>query len=123
MLALRPRAPSAPSSRSPPENKTGKTLNRRLNGGTCLGTMGKELNPDPQGLLEGRGLVLGVFGDGGVGAGAFAAPHFLGAGRVPVLVGGLRELRPDLHQVLRVGLHQRLGGEQAQVCGGSGRTG
>lgn len=49
-------------------------------------------------------------------AGALAAPHLLAARCVPVLVGGLRELRPHLHQVLRVGLHQRLGGEQTQVC-------
>lgn len=66
--------------------------------------------------MEGRSLILGVFGDGGVGSGAFAAPHFLDAARVPVLVGGLGELSPDLHQVLRVGLNQCLCGEKTQVC-------
>lgn len=72
---------------------------------------------DPQRLLEGRGLVLGVFDDGGVGAAALAAPHLLAAAGVPVLVGGLGQLGPDLHQVVRVGLHQGLGREQAQVWG------
>lgn len=73
-------------------------------------------NTNPQGLLEGGGLVLRILGDGGVSAGALAAPHLLAARCVPVLVGRLRELRPHLHQVLRVGLNQRLGGEQTQVC-------
>lgn len=71
---------------------------------------------DPQRLLEGRGLVLGVLQDGGVGAAALAAPHLPAPARVPVLVGGLSQLGPHLHQVLGVGLHQRLCGEQAQVC-------
>lgn len=71
---------------------------------------------DPQRLLEGGGLVLRILGNGGVSAGALAAPHLLAARCVPVLVRGLRELRPHLHQVLWVGLHQRLGGEQTQVC-------
>lgn len=68
-----------------------------------------------EGLLEGSGLILSVFGNGGVTPGAFTSPHLLGARLVPVLVGGLRELRPDLHQVLGVGLHQRLSGEESQV--------
>lgn len=55
-----------------------------------------------------------------MGTGTLTAPHFLGARQVPVLVGGLGELSADLHQVLWVGLHQSLGGEQAQVCGEKG---
>ena len=61
-----------------------------------------------------------VFDDGGVGAAALAAPHLLASAGVPVLVGGLSQLGPHLHQVVRVGVHQRLGGEQAQVCRGAG---
>lgn len=76
---------------------------------------GSQRPTDPQRLLEGRGLVLGVFDDGGVGAAALAAPHLLAAAGVPVLVGGLGQLGAHLHQVVGVGLHQGLGREQAQV--------
>ncbi len=59
----------------------------------------------PQRLLEGRGLVLSVFGDGGVRAAALAAPLFAQAAGVPVLIRRLTQLRPHLHQVLRVRLY------------------
>lgn len=117
MLALCPRAPLTPSSHFPPETKQ-KTHEAGCAPPVNIVTRHDPEGTDPEGLLEGSGLVLGVLGDGGVGAGAFAAPHLLGAGRVPVLVGRLRELRPDLHQVLRVRLHQRLCGEQTQICRG-----
>lgn len=68
-----------------------------------------------QALLEAGCLVLGIFGDGGVRAAAFTRPRLPGAAVVPVLVGGLLDLSPHLHGVLRVGLHQTLGGEQTKV--------
>ncbi len=45
---------------------------------------------DPQRLLEGGGLVLSIFDDGGVGAAALTAPHLPAAAGVPVLISGLR---------------------------------
>lgn len=75
---------------------------------------------DPQGLLEGGGLVLSVFDDGGVGAAALAAPHLLAAAGVPVLVGGLSQLGSHFHQVVGVGFHQGLGGEEPKVWRGGG---
>lgn len=77
---------------------------------------------DPQGLLEGGGLVLSVFDDGGVGAAALAAPHLLAAAGVPVLVGGLSQLGADFHQVVGVGFHQGLGGEETKVWVGGEHT-
>lgn len=71
-----------------------------------------------QGLLEGRGLVLRVLGNGGVGTGALAGPDLPRACQIPVLIGGLLHLRAHLHRVLAARLHQRLGGEEAQVCKG-----
>ena len=68
-----------------------------------------------QALLEAGGLVLGVLGDGGVGAAALAGPGLARAAGVPVLVGGLLHLGADLHRLLRVGVHQGLGGEQSEV--------
>lgn len=75
---------------------------------------------DPQGLLEGGGLVLSVFDDGGVGAAALAAPHLLAAAGVPVLVGGLSQLGSHFHQVVGVGFHQGLGGKEPKVWRGGG---
>ena len=69
-----------------------------------------------QGLLEGRGLVLRVLGDGGVRAGALTRPDLPRARQVPVLVRRLLYLGAHLHRVLAARLHQRLGGEEAQVC-------
>lgn len=71
---------------------------------------------NPQRLLEGGGLVLSVFDDGGVWAAALAAPHLLAAAGVPVLISGLSQLGSHLHQMVWVGLHQRLSREQAQIC-------
>ena len=68
-----------------------------------------------QTLLEAGGLVLCVFGDGGVGAAAFTGPGLPAAAGVPVLVGRLLDLRAHLHRLVRVSVHQGLGGEQAQV--------
>lgn len=58
-----------------------------------------------------------------MGATALAAPHLPAAAGVPVLVSGLSQLGPHLHQVVWVGLHQRLGREQAQICAMERRRG
>lgn len=85
---------------------------------TMVSFTGVNMSPtDPKRLLEGRGLVLGIFYDGGVGAAALAAPHLPAAAGVPVLVGGLSQLGSHLHQMVWVGLHQCLGREEAQVYG------
>lgn len=76
-----------------------------------------------QALLEAGRLVLRVLGDGGVGAAALARPRLAAPAGVPVLVGGLLHLSPHLHRLLRVGLRQRLGGEQAQVWGKKDKRG
>lgn len=88
-------------------------------GERCVTTLWKKTNKkvsDPQGLLEGCSLILGIFGNGCVGASAFTTPHFFSACWIPVLISRLRKLSPDLHQVFRVGFYQRLCGEQTQVC-------
>ena len=79
--------------------------------------------PHLQALLEAGGLILGVLGDGGVGAAALTGPGLGGAAGVPVLIGGLLHLRAHLHRMLRIRLHQGLSGEQPQVCGRVGEEG
>lgn len=64
-----------------------------------------------QALLEGGGLVLGVFGDGGVRATAFTWPCLPCTTGIPVLISRLLNLSPYLHSMLCIGLHQRFGGE------------
>ena len=68
-----------------------------------------------QTLLEAGGLVLGVLGDGGVGAAALAGPGLAGTTGVPVLVSRLLHLSPHLYCLLCVSLHKRLRGKQPQV--------
>lgn len=75
----------------------------------------KRCGPYLQALLEAGRLVLSVLGDGGVGTAAFTGPRLTRPAGVPVLVCRLLDLSPHLHRLLRVGLHQRLGGKQAQV--------
>lgn len=68
-----------------------------------------------QALLETGGLVLGVFGNGGVGAAAFTWPRLPGTTVIPVLISWLLNLSPHLHSMVRIGLHQRFGREQTKV--------
>lgn len=68
-----------------------------------------------QAFLEAGGLVLGVFGNGGVRAAALTGPRLCGATGIPVLVSRLLNLGPHFHCMVRVGFHQRLGGEQTKV--------
>lgn len=68
-----------------------------------------------QALLEAGGLVLGIFGNGGVRTAALTRPRLLRTAVIPVLVSGLLDLSPHLHSVLCIGLHQTLGGEQTEV--------
>lgn len=69
-----------------------------------------------QTVAEAAGLVLGLLGDGGVRPMRDARPHALRLAGVPVLVGRLVHLRANLHTVIRIGLDQRFGGEQAEIC-------
>lgn len=96
-----------------------KTLNITPCSNTLLGFGAAWCPTDPQWLLEGRRLVLSIFDDGGVGAAALAAPHLPAAAGLPVFIGGLSQLGSHLHQMVGVGLHQCLRGEQAQVWVGT----
>lgn len=58
-----------------------------------------------QTFLEAGGLVLGILGDGGVGAAALTGPRLTGPTGVPVLVSRLLHLSPDLNCLVSVGLH------------------
>lgn len=59
-----------------------------------------------QTLLEAGGLVLGVLGDGGVGAAALTGPCLTGSTGVPVLISRLLHLSPNLHRLLCIGFHE-----------------
>lgn len=68
-----------------------------------------------QALLEAGSLVLGVFGDGGVGTAAFTWPRLQRTAGIPVLVSRLLNLSPHFDRVLRIGLNQGFGGKQTEV--------
>lgn len=73
-----------------------------------------------QALLEAGGLVLGVFGNGGVRAATFTRPRLPGATVIPVLISWLLNLSSHLHSMVCIGLHQRFGREQAKVSNKGG---
>lgn len=59
-----------------------------------------------QTLLEAGGLVLGILGNGGVGAAALAGPCLAHPTGVPVLISRLLHLSPHLYRLLCIGLNQ-----------------
>lgn len=82
---------------------------------TCVHVFVMRENVYLQALLEAGGLVLSVFGNGGVRAAAFTGPRLRRTAWIPVLISGLLDLSPHLHCMLRIGLHQRLCREQTKV--------
>lgn len=68
-----------------------------------------------QALLEAGSLVLCIFGNSGVRAAAFTWPRLPGTSGIPVLISRLLNLGPNLHGMVCIGLHQRLGREQTKV--------
>jgi len=81
----------------------------------CVHVCAMRENVYLQALLEAGRLVLGVFGNGGVWATAFTGPRLRWATGIPVLIGRLLNLSPHFHCMVRIGLHQRFGGEQTKV--------
>lgn len=60
-------------------------------------------------LLKARRLVLRVLRDGRVRTVRHAAPNFFLVRRIPILVGGLIQLRANLTRLLRARLDERFG--------------